>query len=149
MTFAGKSGEVPVSITNTTGNTLSVVVRATASGGAEVVGDRLIATVLRPQETFVPIQVDMKSQLSSKLKVEVLAGDVVLAKTNVTVKASYLDRVAIIAGVVLVLAILLVFIVRRVRRFERSGEIADELPRGNKADSERYTERGSDTHRGC
>ena len=149
VTFAGKRGEVPVSITNNTQNTLSVMVRATASGGAEVAGDRLIPTVLRPRETFVPIQVDMKSQLSSKLKVEVLAGDVVLAETSVTVKASYLDRIAIIAGVVVVLGILLIFIVRRVRRFEMNDEIADEMPPDTNADSERYTERDSGTHGGA
>ncbi len=122
MTFAGKRGEVPVSITNTTKNTLEVVVRAAASGDAQVVGSPLIKTVLRPQETFVPIPVDMRSALSSKLKVEVLAGDVVLARTTVNVQASYLDRIAIIGGIVLVLGGLLIFIVRRVRGAETADE---------------------------
>ena len=145
VTFAGKSGEVPVSITNTTKNTLAVVVRASASGDAQVVGDRLIKTILRPQDTFVPIPVDMKSSLSSQLKIEVLAGDVVLAEETVDVQASYLDRIAIIAGIVLALGGLLIFIVRRVRKAEkienRSGRDDQDAP----ARDQRYTdeERGS------
>ena len=149
VTFAGKRGEVPVSITNTTKNTLAVVVRAAASGDAQVVGNRLIETILPPQETFVPIPVDMKSALSSKLKVEVLAGDVVLARTTVDVQASYLDRIAIIVGIVLVLGLLLVFIVRRVR----SAEIAEEaLARDSgsaHSRAERYTRDEPDTHGGA
>ena len=139
VTFAGKRGEVPVSITNTTKNTLAVVVRATASGDARVVGSRLIRTVLRPQETFVPIPVDMQSALSSKLRIEVLAGDVVLAHTTVDVQASYLDRIAIIGAVVLVLGGLLIFIVRRVRSAETSVEDPDRASRGTDSHTERYT----------
>jgi hypothetical protein len=139
VTFAGKRGEVPVSITNTTKNTLAVVVRASASGDAKVVGPRLIKTVLRPSETFVPIQVDMQSALTSKLKVEVLAGDVVLAKTTVDVQASYLDRVAIIGGIVLVLVGLLVFIIRRVRNAEKGSDTHTNSQYSADSRTERYT----------
>ncbi len=148
VTFAGKRGEVPISITNTTQNTLAVVVRASASGDAEVVGPKLIKTVLRPQETFVPVQVDMRSAVSSKLKVEVLAGDVVLARKTVTVQASYLDRVAIIAVIVLLLGGLLIFIVRRVRSAERQGESATRSARNAEPTVERYTDREADTRGG-
>jgi hypothetical protein len=140
VTFAGKRGEVPVSITNNTQNTFEVVVRAAASGDAQVVGNPLIRTVLRPQETFVPIPVDMRSALSSKLKVEVLAGDVVLARTTVNVQASYLDRIAIIGGIVLVLGGLLIFIVRRVRGAETADERREHTTDDTSPDAERYTE---------
>jgi hypothetical protein len=148
VTFAGKRGEVPVSITNTTKNTLAVVVRATTSGDARVVGPRLIKTVLRPQETFVPISVDMQSALSSKLKVEVLAGDVVLARTNVNVQASYLDRIAIIGGIVVVLGGLLIFIVRRVRSAEIVGEDRGESEGHTRSSAGRYTEDEPDARGG-
>jgi hypothetical protein len=144
VTFAGKRGEVPVSITNTTKNTLAVVVRASASGDAKVVGPRLIKTVLRPSETFVPIPVDMQSALTSKLKVEVMAGDVVLAKTTVDVQASYLDRIAIIVGIVLVLAGLLFFIIRRVRSVETRSEDHDKSRHSADSRTERYTEHKAD-----
>jgi hypothetical protein len=139
VTFAGKRGEVPVSINNTTKNTLAVVVRASASGDARVVGTRRIKTVLRPQETFVPIPVDMQSALSSKLTIEVLAGDVVLAKETVDLQASYLDRIAIIGGIVLLLGGLLIFIVRRVRSVEVAEDDDVRGPRGTPSRSERYT----------
>lgn len=145
VTFAGKRGDLPVSISNTTKNTLKVVVRAAASGDARV-GEPLIETELRPQETFVQIPVDMRSALSSKLKVEVLAGDVVLARTTVAVQASYLDRIAIIGGIVLLLCGLLVFIVRRVRR----AEYADDDRRTTHPDANpsvaRYTEDLPESH---
>jgi len=140
VTFAGKRGDLPVSITNTTKNTLNVIVRATASGDARIVGDRQVPTVLRPQETFVQIPVDMRSALSSKLKVEVMAGDVVLAHTTVQVQASYLDRIAIIAGIVLLLIGLLIFIVRRVRGAEDVGKDNDEAPRGMDSAFTGYTD---------
>jgi hypothetical protein len=148
VTFAGKRGEVPVSITNTTKNTLAVVVRATASGDARVEGPRLIKTVLRPQETFVPIPVDMQSAVSSKLYVEVMAGDLVLADTTVDVQASYLDRIAIIGGIVLVLGGLLIFIVSRVRRAEAAAEGSDDTRHDARSRAERYTEREPDTRGG-
>ena len=146
VTFAGKRGEVPVSITNNTQNTLEVVVRAAASGDAQVMGNPLIKTVLRPQETFVPIPVDMRSALSSKLEVEVLAGDVVLAQTTVNVQASYLDRIAIIGGIVLVLGGLLIFIVRRVRDAETTDERRTQATGDTSPDAERYTEDEVSTH---
>ena len=149
VTFAGKRGEVPVSITNTTNNTLAVVVRATASGDARVEGPRLIKTVLRPQETFVPIPVNMQSAVSSKLYVEVLAGDLVLADTTVAVQASYLDRIAIIGGIVLILGGLLIFIVSRVRRAESRTANRDDESHDAHSRTERYTERESDTRGGA
>jgi hypothetical protein len=148
VTFAGKRGEVPVSITNTTKNTLAVVVRASASGDARVVGSRRIKTVLRPQETFVPITVDMQSALSSKLKIEVLAGDVVLAQETVNLQASYLDRIAIIAGIVLLLGALLIFIVRRVRSAEVAEDNAAQSAQDTQSLAERYTTGERDTKGG-
>jgi hypothetical protein len=149
ITFAGKRGEVPVTITNTTKNTLKVVVRAAASGDAQVVGGRVIQTVLPPQETFVPIPVDMKSALTSKLKVEVLAGNVVLAHTTVDVQASYLDRIAIIMGIVLVLGLFLAFIVRRVRSAETDSEAAERDSVSAGSSDERYTRDEPDAHLGA
>jgi len=139
VTFAGKRGDLPVSIKNTTRNTLKVVVRAAASGDARVEGEPRIETVLRPQETFVQIPVDMRSALSSKLKVEVLAGEVVLARTTVQVQASYLDRIAIITGIVLLLTGLLVFIVRRVRSAEAAAGLRGDRQRDTVSSNERYT----------
>jgi hypothetical protein len=113
-----------------------------------VVGSRRIKTVLRPQETFVPITVDMQSALSSKLKIEVLAGDVVLAQETVNLQASYLDRIAIIAGIVLLLGALLIFIVRRVRSAEVAEDNAAQSAQDTQSLAERYTTGERDTKGG-
>lgn len=142
VTFAGAKGEVPVNITNGSDNTLAVVVRATPQGGLQVVGGNRIPTTLRPQETFVPIPVDMKSALSGTLKVEVVAGDLVLAHDTVKVSASYLDRLAIIGGIVFALVVLLIFIVRRVRSAENREFERQHGP--NRASSQRDADDGDE-----
>jgi len=136
ITLSGAKGDVPVSVLNGTQKTLNVVIRTTTSGGIMVKGARNINTVLRPQETFVQIPVDLKSSLSGKLTVEVAAGDLVLSRKTVDVKASYLDRLAMIGGIVILLGILLAFIVRRVRAAEAAANKDDGDTPGT---SERYT----------
>ncbi len=144
VTLAGAKGRVPVTITNGTNRTLSVVLRTRTSGGVEVVGDDDVPTVLRPQETFVEIPVDMKSAISGKLRVEVLAGDLAIAHSTVEVHASYLDRLAIVGGIVLVLGIMLAFIITRVRRADRSDGPSHR--RGNAdGDAPRYTDASTTT----
>lgn len=141
ITLPSARGEVPVSLQNGTGKTLYVTVRTSTSGGIEVVGPNVTETVVRPQETFVKIPVNMHSSLSGKLTVEVLAGTLVLSERTVTVRASYLDRLVIIGGIVLALGILLAFIVRRVRAAEQ----AEVAAASGADDDERYTDDSTDT----
>lgn len=139
ITLAGAKGLVPVSLQNGSEKVLQVTVRTSTQGGIEVVGPRRTQTAMRPQETFVQVPINMQSALSGKLSVEILAGDVVLARRTVEVRASYLDRLAVIGGIVIALAILLAFIVRRVRAAERAEEA--ELARAHTSDtSGRYTD---------
>jgi hypothetical protein len=114
LTLAGAKGEVPITVTNGSNKTLSVVVRVRATNGVQISGGRRIDANLPPRDTFIPIPIDMKSALSSKVTVEVVAGRVVIAKKVVSVRRSYLDRLALIGGIVLVLGGLLIWIVRRV-----------------------------------
>jgi hypothetical protein len=116
MTLAGATGDVPVTIRNNSQKTLNVVVLATTGGGLRVVGDRLLPTKLPPRETLVLIPVDLQSALRGRLTVQVMADNVVVAKQSVNVDRSYLDRIALVGGVVLVLGGMLVWIVLRVRR---------------------------------
>jgi len=139
ITLAGAKGSVPVSLQNGSEKVLQVTVRTATQGGIEVVGPSRTRTMMRPQETFVQIPINMHSALSGKLSVEILAGDVVLARRTVEVRASYLDRLAVIGGIVVALAILLAFIVRRVRDAERAEEAA--LADAHTSDTtERYTD---------
>lgn len=136
ITLSGAKGDVPVSVLNGTQKTLNIFIRTTTSGGISVTGPKNIATTLRPQETFVQIPVDLRSSLSGKLTVEVAAGDLVLARRTVDVRASYLDRLAMVGGIVVLLGILLAFIVRRVRAAEAAANKRGEDTPGA---SERYT----------
>jgi len=139
ITLAGAKGSVPVSLQNGSEKVLQVTVRTATQGGIEVVGPKRTLTMMRPQETFVQIPINMHSAISGKLSVEILAGDVVLARRTVEVRASYLDRLAVIGGIVIALAILLAFIVRRVRAAERAEEA--ELARTHTSDTNgRYTD---------
>lgn len=127
MTLASSTGEVPITIRNNSNKTLNVVVVATTGGGARVARDRLIRMALPPRETFILIPVDMQSALRGRLTVQVMAGQVTIAKQSVPVSRSYLDRLALIGGVVVVLGGMLLWIVFRVRR-SPSIETDDEEP---------------------
>ena len=137
VTLAGATGQVPVNIQNSTQETLDVYVVAESDGGVEVTGPTRILTRLPPRETFVQIPVDMHSSLNGRLEIDVVSGPLVISKQTVTVHRSYLDRLALVLGIVVVLGGLLAFIVRRVAT-------SPELAAGDSGkaanDPERYTE---------
>ena len=120
ITLSSARGSIPVSLRNGSNQTLQVSIRTSTAGGIDADGRKVTSTVLRPQETFIQIPVNMHSSLAGKLTVAILAGDLVVARRTIDVRASYLDRLVIIGGIVLALGILLAFIVRRVRAAERT-----------------------------
>ena len=117
LTLSGSSGKVPITIVNNTQNTLAVVVRVSSTGGVRSTGPSSVAISLRPQENYLEVPVSMEQDLDGKLIVDVVAGDLVLAHTKADVRASYLDRLAVIGALVVVGLGVLVFIVRRVRSY--------------------------------
>lgn len=112
VTLAGRTGKIPVSILNGSTKNLKVLIRAT-SDVASVGPPRELEVTLRPADNFVTFPVSLSQALSDDVHIRVLAGDVELASTEVRVSASYLDRLAVIGGVVLVLGALLFYIRRR------------------------------------
>lgn len=122
LTLSGRKGKVPVSLANVSGKTLRVVVRPRAGSmlGART---RRIPVVLRPDDTYLTIPVDLGPALSDRLTVTVYAGDLAVAEQTVTVRASYLDRLAVVGSIVVVLAGMLLFIRRRVQ--EGTGSMRD------------------------
>ena len=136
FTLSGASGTVPVTITNGSEKTLNVVVNVRTSGGMRVVGPNATPTTLRPQDTLVEVPVAMPAALSGKLTVEVLSGNLVLARKSATVRTSALDRIALGGMVVLILLGMLAFIVRR----ERAAQAASAEAKG----AARYTDFGDD-----
>lgn len=145
VTLAGSTGEVPVNVQNGSGKTLAAVVVCKASRGIKVSGSRQIPTTLAPGETFVSIPIDMGSILSGQLTVQVMAGSVTVARQVVEVRHSYLDRLVLIGGIVLVLAGMLVWIVLRVRAAQNVEAPDADTDIDAENESERYTDSDSET----
>lgn len=123
ITLSASTGDFPIIIANATEKTLNVVVHVTSSGGLRLGANTSIPTGLPPQETYLVVPVDMATSLSGKLTVEVTAGGLTLSRKTVTVRASYLDRLALGGAVIVALLGMLVFIVRRTRAAEtRDGD---------------------------
>lgn len=119
ITLSGASGEIPISITNDSEKTLGLRVKTTASGMS--VPPRENETVqVRPQENFATVPVDLGQSLSGRLNVQLWAEEVLVDETTVTVRASFLDRLVLIAGLALVLVGMLLFIRHRVRSAARA-----------------------------
>ncbi len=117
VTLPGARGDVPVSVANGTAKDLSIrlVVRA---GDVHLPGGGTELLSVRPQENLHTVSVDLRSSLSGRLEMELWAGEVLLDSASSTVRASYLDRLAVVGGVALLLLGLLVYIRRRVRAFD-------------------------------
>lgn len=114
VTLAGPRGDVPISIVNGSAKELTVLL---SMRGAELdlTGPDEELVTLSPQENFYTVGVDLQSALSGTLVVEIRAEEVLLATGTSVVRASYLDRLAIVGGVAVLLLGLLLFIRRRVR----------------------------------
>ena len=139
---------MPVNVQNTSSKTLAVVLSCRTSNGVRLSGSRLIPTTLAPGETFVSVPIDMGSMLSGSLTVRVMAGNVVVAQQSVVVRHSYLDRLVLVGGIVVVLAGMLVWIVLRVRRAQAVDESGQHDEPDADSSPERYTEVDRDSARG-
>lgn len=115
VTLAGTTGDVPVTVANPGELPLAVTLAVNATDEFRSVGQKRRVVRLEPKDNYFEIPVDLTNSLSGDLHIEVLAGDMVLASTDVTVHASYLDRIVTIGAVVVLLGILLAFIIRRGR----------------------------------
>ncbi len=127
VTLSGSAGEVPVTITNPTRRVLRVVFIALDNEKVVRVGGRR-ELLLRPGDTYLTLKVDLRTSLSNTLRLAVRAGGTDLDTDTVVIRASYLDRLAIIAGVLVLLGGALVFIVRRVRAADVTADTSIETP---------------------
>lgn len=123
VTLSGSKGEIPLTLINDTGTTLRLTLRATSASGLASSPPREIE--LQPTQNFLKIPVDLGNALSDQLTVVVRAGEFTVAEKAVTVRASYIDRLATIGMVLLVLGGLLVYIKRQVGT-ARAGSIVQD-----------------------
>jgi hypothetical protein len=115
ITLSGATGDVPVSIINGGETDLAVTFKST-SNDLTVERKEVEIVTLRPSENLYSVPVDLNTALAGTLRIEVWADELLLDEHEVRVSASYLDRLAIIGGVAIVLIGMLVFIRRRVTR---------------------------------
>ncbi len=115
VTLAGSSGDVPITIKNGSDRSLTVRLSTRPSGGVRVVGESSQSVQLPPQDTFIELPVEMPESLSGELAVSVSSGGMVLVTQVVPIRASYLDRLVMIVGVVIVLGVLMFVVARRAR----------------------------------
>ncbi len=112
VTLPGQRGDVPLGISNGSGKDLEVVLKVHGEG-VRVAGGGTERLTLHTHDNFHTVSVDLQSALASGLSVELWAGEVLLDSASATVRASYLDRLVMIGGVVAVLLALLYYIRRR------------------------------------
>lgn len=143
ITLSGTRGDVPVTVTNGTSKTLKVELVAEPEASLALAGPESSALVLQPRENFFEIPVDLQNSISGRLTVRLMAGPVEIDKATVVVRASYLDRLAVIGGIVLALGAVLAFIIRRVRGAEAM-EMASSARRGGYTEDTDSDEDGSD-----
>lgn len=124
VTLAGTQGDVPITITNKSGRPLRVTLITEPLMDVRLESSRTRQLVLQPQENFVEIPVDLGGTYSGSLRVRLRAADVEITQTTVALKASFIDRVVILAGIVVVLVGLLAFIIAKVRAAESGDESA-------------------------
>ncbi len=114
VTLSASKGDVPLTLINNTGKTMTLTLRAASKTGSSTAGSQDI--VAQPAQNFLTLPVDLGNTLADDLVVTVRAGDMPIAEATVAVRASYIDRLAIVLMVVVVLGVLLVIIRRRVNR---------------------------------
>lgn len=113
ITLSGRHGSIPVTIVNGAGKTLTITL--TAESDEMSIGSTSTVLTVLPDENFVTIPVSLGNALSGDLLVSLQAGELTVTDTIVRVKASYIDRLATVGLVVIVLLGLLFYIYRRVR----------------------------------
>jgi hypothetical protein len=112
LTLSSSSGRIPISIVNASDKNLLLTVDLSTTGLA-LGSEATMQLTVRPSENFLTIPVDLQSSISGKLGIAIRSGETILTSHTVSVRASYLDRLAIIAGVVILLGTLLAFIRKR------------------------------------
>lgn len=111
VTLSGTTGDVPLTIINDTGKPLRLTLVAESATVQADASSQMHD--IQPTQNFLTIPIDLGNTLSDTIRVAVKAGDVTVTEATVRVSASYIDRLAIVGMVILVLGGLLVFIRRR------------------------------------
>ncbi len=107
LTLSGSSGRIPVVIANGSGKRLRM--RLTSSSQSSGSSESRELTI-EPSDNFTTIEVDLRGAVSDRVTIGLMAGDLVVSETTVSVRASVLDRIVTLGAVVLTLIGLLLFV---------------------------------------
>ncbi|MCL2503254.1 MAG: hypothetical protein FWE94_01370 [Coriobacteriia bacterium] len=128
ITLADDAGRVPITIVNSTGGPLYLMltIEEGSSMRIGVPADQMIT--LKPGENYIEIPVRLINVVNSTLRIRLSAADTEITDTTVALSASYLDKIVTVTSVAFALLGILVFIIRRIRT-------ADKLDRDSVAET--------------
>ena len=131
VTLSGSTGEVPFTVVNSTGKHLDLTIVVEPLDDR---GERITTSVgIEPTQNFITVPVDLRNAIASRLRISAISGDVTVAEATLDVRTSYIDRLATVGMVVLVLIVLLVVIRRRMVPAD-AGTIGDRVSKGRPPD---------------
>jgi len=131
VTLSGSTGEVPFTVVNSTGKHLELTIVVEP---LDARGERTTTSVaLEPTQNFITVPVDLRNAIASRLRISAVSGDVTVAEATLDVRTSYIDRLATVGMVVLVLIVLLV-VIRRHMVPADAGTIGDRASEGRSSD---------------
>ncbi|MBN1193288.1 MAG: hypothetical protein JXA36_06335 [Coriobacteriia bacterium] len=112
VTLSGSKGNMPLTLINDTGKQLRLRLEVASSDTVHSQAPEYIDA--QPTQNFLTIPLDLGNALSDEIEVSVHSGDLTVAESTVRVRASYVDRLATVGMVAVVLIVLLAVIRRRV-----------------------------------
>jgi len=122
VTLAGNSGEVPITVANSTNTQMQVHLEFSAKGtGLKVEPPKSPPLVVAGNEALYSPKVTLHTVGSSMMQVRLMAGGYAICEDSVAISGSYLDIIGIVAIVVIVGAGLVIYIWRHARKVQEGG----------------------------
>lgn len=128
VTLAGRRGEIPFTVVNGTDLPLTLTIVATpARGGASTPS---MTVTLEKADNYFTLPVDLGASFGDEYTIVARSGAMTVADLEVSVRASYIDRLAVVGMVVVVLVVLLIYIRKRVLGADQEGGGAGTISAG-------------------
>jgi hypothetical protein len=123
VTLAGRDGELPLTLVNGSGRPLTLTLVPTSESVRTP--KKRVSVTAEDGTTFLTVPVDLGSSSGGTLLVSVYAGTYKITEAAVKIRPSYIDRLATIGMVFIVLLAMLFFIHKRVS-YANAGTISED-----------------------
>lgn len=128
VTLAGRRGEIPFTVVNGTDLPLTLTIVATpAHEGASAPS---MTVTLERADNYLTLPVDLGASFGDEYTIVARSGAMTVAGVKVAVRASYIDRLAVVGMVVVVLVVLLIYIRKRMLGADLEGGSAGTISAG-------------------